>query len=130
MQDLLISNLYNKAKKHAFKNFGKTSHLTDLLKAFQIRQVELKFLELFSDAKISGTVHTCVGQELTGVVLSKFLTKADWITSNHRCHGHYIARTDDWQGLIRELVGLKTGVSKGIGSSHSALYSRVIELCD
>ena len=126
MQDLLISNLYNKAKKHALKNFGEKSHLTDLLKAFQIRQVELKFLELFSDAKISGTVHTCVGQELTGVVLSKFLNNADWITSNHRCHGHYIARTDDWQGLIRELVGLKTGVSKGIGSSQHLFKNKFI----
>ena len=86
-----------------------------MLSACRIRQVELKFLELFSAVKISGTVHTCVGQALIGVVLSEFLTNADWITSNHRCHGHYIARTNDWQGLIRELVGLETGVSKGIG---------------
>ena len=86
-QNTLISDLLEKAtkasKKNDFSNYAK-----DLIEAYRIRCVEQKFLELFSEAKISGTVHTSVGQELTGVVLSKYLDDYDWITSNHRCHGH------------------------------------------
>lgn len=126
MQDTLVSKLYDKAKHCSLEDDEISEHLDDLLKAFLIRQVELKFLELFSNAKISGTVHTCVGQELTGVILSKYLQKNDWVTSNHRCHGHYISRTNDWQGLIRELVGLKSGVSKGIGSSQHLFRDKFI----
>jgi 2-oxoisovalerate dehydrogenase E1 component len=124
-QSKLISDLFSLALKKS-NNVDLKKHKTDLIDAFRIRQVELKFLELFSDAKISGTVHTCVGQELTGVVLSKFLTDEDWVTSNHRCHGHYISRTKNWQGLIDELVGLESGVSKGIGSSQHLLKDQFI----
>lgn len=126
MKKDLIDTLYKNAIKNAHEDFDSPAHLKDLLKGFQIRQVELKFLELFSGAKISGTVHTCVGQELTGIIVNKYLNDIDWITSNHRCHGHYIARTGDWKGLIRELLGLETGVSRGIGSSQHLYNERFI----
>ena len=89
-----------------------------ILQAWRIRVVEESLLSLFAESKVSGTVHTCIGQELTGVAISEALSIHDWITSNHRCHGHYIARTGDWKGLIDELLGLESGVSKGIGSSQ------------
>lgn len=90
----------------------------DLVTAYLIRQVETGFLNLFSQGKMNGTVHTCIGQELTGVAVSRALFENDWITSNHRCHGHFIAKTGRWQELIDELLGLETGVSGGIGSSQ------------
>jgi len=51
-------------------------------------------------------------------VLGKHLRENDFVTSNHRCHGHFIAATDDWRGLIDELVGNQDGVCAGIGSSQ------------
>ena len=86
--------------------------------ALRIRLVEETFLELFSLGKMNGTVHTCVGQELSAVAVCRFLTKDDWVTSNHRCHGHFISKTGNWKGLIDELMGLKSGVCGGIGSSQ------------
>jgi 2-oxoisovalerate dehydrogenase E1 component len=86
--------------------------------ALRIRLVEETFLELFSLGKMNGTVHTCVGQELSAVAVCHFLTEDDWVTSNHRCHGHFISKTGNWKGLIDELMGLKSGVCGGIGSSQ------------
>jgi 2-oxoisovalerate dehydrogenase E1 component len=86
--------------------------------ALRIRLVEEKFLELFSQGKMNGTVHTCVGQEFSAVAVAGQLTEDDWVTSNHRCHGHFISKTKNWQGLIDELMGLESGVCKGLGSSQ------------
>jgi 2-oxoisovalerate dehydrogenase E1 component len=91
--------------------------------AVLIREVESKFLELFSEGRMNGTVHTCVGQEFSAVAVAGQLTSDDWVTSNHRCHGHFIAKTGNWTGLVDELMGLKSGVCMGIGSSQH-LYAR------
>jgi len=50
--------------------------------AIKIRMVENKLLKLFSEGLLSGTVHTCVGQELVGVFISKYLQKQDFIVEN------------------------------------------------
>ena len=91
--------------------------------ALRIRAVEQKFLSLFAAGKMNGTVHTCVGQEFTGVAVASHLQSCDWVTSNHRCHGHFIARTKNWRGLVDELMGLSSGVCRGVGSSQH-LYAR------
>ena len=86
--------------------------------ALLIRRVEETFLDLFSKGKLSGTVHTCVGQEFSAVAFAGQLKKSDFIFSNHRCHGHYLAFTKDCYGLMAELLGKKTGTSGGVGSSQ------------
>jgi 2-oxoisovalerate dehydrogenase E1 component len=86
--------------------------------ALLIRTVEQKFLTLFSTGQMNGTVHTCVGQEFSAVAVAGQLDPTDWVTSNHRCHGHFISRTKNWRGLIDELMGLDSGVCRGIGSSQ------------
>src|SRR6185437_10396616 len=35
-----------------------------------------------------------------------------------RCHGHYLAWTDDVEGLIAEVMGKRTGPCAGIGGSQ------------
>ena len=89
-----------------------------LKKALTIRAVENKFLDLFSEGKLNGTVHTCVGQEFSALAFAGQLQKKDFVFSNHRCHGHYIAFTNDVHGLLAELLGKKSGTSGGIGSSQ------------
>jgi len=86
--------------------------------AILIRSVEEKFLELFSQGKLNGTVHTCVGQEFSAVAFAGQLNENDFIFSNHRCHGHYISFTNDYEGLIAELMGKEIGVVGGVGSSQ------------
>jgi len=86
--------------------------------ALRIRAVENALYDLFGQGKLHGTIHTCIGQEFSGAILSKHLRPDDFVTSNHRCHGHFIGATADWRGLIDEVVGNEDGVCAGIGSSQ------------
>ena len=90
-----------------------------LQSAYLIRLVEERLLALFSEGKLAGTTHTCIGQELSAVMLAENLDpERDIIFSNHRCHGHFIAWTDDVEGLIAEIMGMNAGVCTGIGGSQ------------
>ncbi|TXD81376.1 pyruvate dehydrogenase [Subsaximicrobium wynnwilliamsii] len=90
----------------------------------RIRNVEQTFLDLFSQGHLNGTVHTCIGQELSALAFAGQLKKTDFVFSNHRCHGHFIAYTNEWKPLMLELLGKKDGVCGGVGSSqHLQLYN-------
>ena len=104
-------------------NKCKETYSSDIYTAILIREVENAFLDLFNQGKMNGTVHTCVGQEFSGVAINRNLNSDDWITSNHRCHGHFISKTGKWKELIDELRGFETGICKGIGSSQH-LFTR------
>jgi 2-oxoisovalerate dehydrogenase E1 component len=93
-------------------------YLDEIKQALLIRKAEEKLLELYGEGKLNGTVHTCLGQELTGVAVSKYLKKRDFVVSNHRGHGHYISRTGDLKGLFAEVIGKRSGCSGGIGGSQ------------
>lgn len=87
-------------------------------RAFLIRRFEQKLLDLFAQGKLSGTVHTSIGQEFTGIAIADHLTPEDVVVSNHRCHGHYLARTGDVDGLMAEVMGRDTGICGGRGGSQ------------
>jgi 2-oxoisovalerate dehydrogenase E1 component len=40
------------------------------------------------------------------------------IFSNHRCHGHYLARTGNYTGLFAEIMGREAGICRGRGGSQ------------
>jgi len=86
--------------------------------AFLIRAFEQKLLGLFSEGKLFGTVHTCIGQEFSGLAVCRNLQDGDLIFTNHRGHGHFLARTGDVNGLMAEIMGRKTGVCGGRGGSQ------------
>ena len=78
-------------------------------KAILIRGVEKRLLDLFSEGKLFGTVHTCIGQEWTGIAVAESLVDGDILFTNHRGHGHFLARTGDVDGLIAEVMGKQLG---------------------
>ena len=86
--------------------------------AVLIRRFEELILRLFSEGKLNGTVHTCLGQEWTGIAVCNHLLPRDTIFSNHRGHGHFIARTGNVNGLLAEVMGRSSGVCGGIGGSQ------------
>jgi len=95
----------------------------DLKKAIEIRAVEEKLIDLFSKGQLTGTVHTSIGQEFSATAFCfKRLQAGDKVFSNHRCHGHFLALTDDVDGFLLEMMGKEGGVCGGIGSSQH-LYS-------
>ncbi|HUB27471.1 MAG TPA: thiamine pyrophosphate-dependent enzyme, partial [Tepidisphaeraceae bacterium] len=87
-------------------------------RAILIRTVEQRFLNLYTEGKLFGTVHTCIGQEWTGIAVAESLGPQDVVFSTHRCHGHYLARTGDVEGLVAEVMGKRSGVCGGRGGSQ------------
>lgn len=102
-----------------------------LRQALTIRATERRLLQLFSEGRLFGTVHTCIGQELIGPAVMAHLHERDTVFSNHRCHGHFLAYCDHVEGLIAEIMGKSTGVCGGIGGSqhlhHRGFYSNGVQ---
>lgn len=90
----------------------------ELKTALTIRMVEQRLLKLFSEGKLFGTVHTCIGQEMVGVSVARCLNDADTLFSNHRGHGHFLAYRRNIVGLIGEIMGKSVGVCAGRGGSQ------------
>jgi 2-oxoisovalerate dehydrogenase E1 component len=93
-------------------------YANEIRTALLIRQTEMKLLALFAKGKLFGTVHTCIGQEFIGVAVTRSLHPQDIMFTNHRGHGHYLARTNDTVGLIAEIMGKSIGVCGGRGGSQ------------
>lgn len=83
-----------------------------------IRRFEENLLDMFDHGLLNGTTHACVGQEADAVAVIEHLTEDDHVFSNHRCHGHFLARTGDALGLLAEIMGKPEGVCGGIGGSQ------------
>jgi pyruvate dehydrogenase E1 component alpha subunit len=99
---------------------------TDLDLLLMIRHFELTLLDLFEQGKVAGTTHTCLGQEQVPVVLRPLLNESDYLFSNHRGHGHYLARFGDPHGLLAEIMGREGGVCNGVGGSQHILRNRYL----
>jgi 2-oxoisovalerate dehydrogenase E1 component len=93
-------------------------HPSDLKAALTIRLVEQRLLKLFSEGKLFGTVHTCIGQEFVGVSVSRCLNDADTLFSNHRGHGHFLSYRRNILGMLGEVMGKSVGVCAGRGGSQ------------
>ena len=62
-------------------------------------------------------IHLYNGQEAVAVGVCSELRKEDVVFSNHRCHGHYLAKGGDLNKMMAELHNRKTGCCKGHGGS-------------
>ncbi len=99
------------------KKYGKEMSLKFYREMFKIRSFDLKAAELFTQALMSGNIHTCVGEEATAVGACQALRPTDFITATHRGHGHCIAKGGDPKLMMAELFGKTTGYCKGKGGS-------------
>ena len=93
----------------------------DLRLLLLLRHFELAILDLFSQGLVSGTTHTCLGQEYVPVAMRQLLRDEDFVFSNHRGHGHYLARYADPAGLLAEIMGREGAVCGGAGGSQHLL---------
>ena len=89
-----------------------------------IRAFEEIAEQAFDDGFINGSVHQYIGQEAIGTAVCANLRKTDYILSNHRGHGHAIAKGADPEAMMKELLGRVGGTSGGKGGSmHIADFS-------
>jgi len=83
-----------------------------------VRRFEERVFELFTKGELFGTTHGYIGQEANAIAVLNHLRDDDIVVSNHRCHGHYLVRTGDVEGLMAELMGRVGGVCGGRGGSQ------------
>jgi pyruvate dehydrogenase E1 component alpha subunit len=89
-----------------------------------VRAFEEKAGELHAQNLMPGNVHLSVGQEASCVGACSVLNDDDYITSNHRGHGHLIAKGADLKKMFAELLGRSAGYCRGKGGSmHIADFS-------
>ncbi len=92
-----------------------------------IRAAEERLGEDCANGKLPGPVHLYIGQEAVAVGVCGQLSDADWISSTHRGHGHFLAKGGDVAALMAEIYGRSTGICKGYGGSmHVADFGKGI----
>ena len=98
--------------------------LSMLRKMHVIREFEEAAGQEWHAGNIRGSVHQYVGQEAIAVGVCSNLRSDDYISSNHRGHGHSIAKGADPIGMMKELFGREGGTCGGKGGSmHIADFS-------
>ena len=74
---------------------------------------------------VKGAVHLSIGQEAVASGVCVNLDRGDFIVSNHRGHGHTLAKGVDLTGFFAEILGKATGLCRGRGGSmHVADLSK------
>ncbi len=95
-----------------------------------IRRFEEKLAELCKiERKIPGMMILCTGQEAVAAGVCGALEKDDVIISNHRSHGHLIAKGADPKLIMAEIFGKRTGCNKGKSGTLHIAVPEVNALC-
>ena len=83
----------------------------------RIRLVEEAIADRYAEQEMRCPTHLCIGQEAIAVGVCDVLERGDKVFSNHRAHGHYMAKGGDLGAMIAELYGRETGCCGGRGGS-------------
>jgi len=93
----------------------------DLLDAYRtmktIREFEERVHVEFAKGGIPGFVHLYAGEEASATGVCMNLRDDDYIASNHRGHGHCIAKGVEVNGMMAEIYGKQSGTCHGKGGS-------------
>ncbi|MGT2462920.1 thiamine pyrophosphate-dependent dehydrogenase E1 component subunit alpha [Sinomonas atrocyanea] len=94
-----------------------TTQLEMQRRMLRIRRFDERASRMVKRGQIPGTVHTSIGQEAQVVGACMALGDGDYMSGNHRSHGHPIGKGSPLGPLMAELVGKATGVCQGKGGS-------------
>ena len=117
---MMIKNLINPKKFQQSilikdNSFNQLKKFLELM--FIIRKTEQQLAFGRKTGLIGGPVHLSVGQEAISVGISNNLKKTDSVFGNHRSHSHLLSLNPNFYKLFAEILGKKTGFSKGMGGS-------------
>lgn len=83
----------------------------------RIRRIEEAVADRYAEQEMRCPMHLCIGQEAIAAGVCASLDSRDLMFSNHRAHGHYLAKGGSLPGMIAELYGRSTGCCGGRGGS-------------
>jgi pyruvate dehydrogenase E1 component alpha subunit len=86
-----------------------------------IRATEEKLGDMVAAGHIRCPTHLAIGQEAPAAALAPLLRRHDRVFGMHRSHAFYLALGGDLRGLMAEVQGKVTGVSRGMGGSMHLL---------
>ena len=99
----------------------KVNNLLELKKFLKLMIIIRKSEQQLAFARekelIGGPIHLSAGQEAISVGISNNLKKVDRVFGNHRSHSHLLSLNPNFYKLFAEILGKKTGFSKGMGGS-------------
>ena len=95
-----------------------------------IRRFEEKLIGLSEDPKnFGGMMIVCTGQEAIAAGAGAALLAEDVIVSNHRSHGHLLAKGASPDSIMAEIFGRRTGCNKGKSGTLHIAVPEVNALC-
>ncbi|MDD1620216.1 MAG: thiamine pyrophosphate-dependent dehydrogenase E1 component subunit alpha [Methylococcaceae bacterium] len=83
----------------------------------RIRRIEEAIAARYAEQQMRCPTHLCIGEEAIAVGVCAHLTTNDKVFSNHRGHGHYLAKGGNLPRLLAELYGFAEGCCGGRGGS-------------
>lgn len=83
----------------------------------EIRLVEDRVLDLFSEGVIPGTTHTAQGQEAVCVGIAAVMRPTDTVACTYRGHGAALALGMTKESVLGEIMGRQIGCMGGLGGS-------------
>ena len=86
-------------------------------KILRIRRIEEAFSVRYKQWNMRCPMHLSIGQEAVAIGVSEHLTNKDHVFSNHRSHGHYLAKGGSLKKMVAEAYGKETGCCGGRGGS-------------
>jgi TPP-dependent pyruvate/acetoin dehydrogenase alpha subunit len=94
------------------------ARLNDLFRImFTIRRFEETATQLLLEGRMQAGIHSSAGQEAVAAGVCAALLETDLITTNHRGHGHCIAKGVSVSAMMAELMGKVEGTNSGRGGS-------------
>jgi pyruvate dehydrogenase E1 component alpha subunit len=101
-------------------NLSQSLRISLYEKMMLVRKFEESIIGLCrEEGKVSGMQILAVGQEAVAVGVVEALEPGDVMVSNHRSHGHLLARGAEPDTLMAEIMAKATGVNKGkAGTLH------------
>ena len=96
----------------------KRTHSLALLRSMlRIRRIEEALADRYAEQEMRCPMHLCIGQEAIAVGVCAALSAEDAVFSNHRAHGHYLAKGGNLNAMVAELYGRAGGCCGGRGGS-------------
>jgi len=93
-------------------------HSLELLRQMlRIRRFEERCVELYTQEKIRGFLHVCIGEEAVGTGVMHNVAADEAVVSTYREHGHALLNRISMDRVMAEMYGKSAGCSKGRGGS-------------
>src|SRR5947207_15531541 len=105
----LINSMSPPARRAAIAD-----RVEQLLRMIEIRLVEERIQQLFSEGHVRGSTHLCNGQEAVAVGVALSTRCDDTVTCTYRGHGHALALGVTPSEVFGEICGRTIGCAGGI----------------